>query len=117
MPNPFCYLQLQTKDHAEAQRFYKAMFDWTFSDIPKEGPPYIEVKPGQGVSAGIMGGSASAHWLAFVEVDDLAASTERAQELGATVAVPPTPVPGKGEYSIIIDPGGARLALWRSAMA
>jgi predicted enzyme related to lactoylglutathione lyase len=57
-------------------------------------------------------GSPSA-WLAYVLVDDIAAATEKARSLGATVMRDVTEVMGAGWLSIIVDPTGATLGLWK----
>jgi uncharacterized protein len=55
-------------------------------------------------------------WMAYVLVDDLAASTEKAKSLGATIVKGVTEVPGMGSFSVMIDPTGAALAMWQSKM-
>jgi predicted enzyme related to lactoylglutathione lyase len=52
-------------------------------------------------------------WLAYVEVADIAASTEKAKKLGAKVMKDVTDVMGMGKLSIIVDPTGAALGLWQ----
>jgi predicted enzyme related to lactoylglutathione lyase len=54
------------------------------------------------------------HWLAYVAVDDLAASTKRAKELGATMIMENIPVQDFGKFTIFKDPTGAVLAMWQS---
>jgi predicted enzyme related to lactoylglutathione lyase len=54
------------------------------------------------------------HWLAYVDVSDLASSTKKAKELGAKVLVDSMPVADMGKFSIITDPTGATLGLWQS---
>jgi predicted enzyme related to lactoylglutathione lyase len=53
-------------------------------------------------------------WLAYVLVDDIEAATSKVASLGGTVAKGVTEVPGMGWFSIIIDPTGAALGLWKS---
>lgn len=53
-------------------------------------------------------------WLAYVEVDDIKASTEKAKSLGAQIIRDVTEVMGMGWLSILIDPTGAALGLWQS---
>ena len=60
----------------------------------------------------LMPGAPSA-WLAYVEVDDIAAATKKAKSLGATIVKDVTEVPGAGWLSIIQDPTGAVLGLWK----
>jgi predicted enzyme related to lactoylglutathione lyase len=54
-------------------------------------------------------------WLAYVQVDDIGAATQKAKSLGATVVKDVTEVMGAGHFSIISDPTGAVLGLWKPA--
>jgi predicted enzyme related to lactoylglutathione lyase len=47
-------------------------------------------------------------------VDDINASTQKAKSLGATVIKDVTEVPGAGWFSIIQDPTGAVLGMWKA---
>jgi len=53
-------------------------------------------------------------WLSYVLVDDIEASTKKAKSLGATVMKDVTEVMGMGWLSIIVDPTGAVLGLWKA---
>ena len=78
------------------------------------------IKPGKGTGGGMLKqgvpGAPSA-WLAYVEVDDVGASTEKAKALGAKIMMDVTEVPGAGWMSVIVDPTGATLALWKPKKA
>jgi predicted enzyme related to lactoylglutathione lyase len=77
---------------------------------------YTMVQPGEGTGGGILKHpvpGAPSTWLAYVVVDDVKASTEKAQSLGAQVMKDVTEVPGMGWFSIILDPTGAALGLWK----
>jgi predicted enzyme related to lactoylglutathione lyase len=54
-------------------------------------------------------------WLAYVAVDDIGASTAKAKSLGAHVLVENKEIVGFGWLSIIVDPTGAMLGLWKAA--
>ena len=72
---------------------------------------------GEGTAGGIIKNpmpGAPSMWLAYVNVDDIAASTAKAKSLGATIVRDITEVPGMGWFSIIMDPTGAGLALWKA---
>jgi predicted enzyme related to lactoylglutathione lyase len=109
MPNPFVHVELNTTDVAKAKTFYGKLFDWQLEDLPMGPSTYTMIKVGQGTGGGIMKhpvpGAPSA-WLAYVEVGDIAAATQKAKSLGAKVM-------GMGWLSIIIDPTGAALGLWK----
>ena len=121
MPNPFVHVELATTDLAKAKEFYRQLFDWNIEDTPMEnGETYTLVQVGEneyGVGGGMMKApmpGIPSNWMAYVSVDDLSAATEKAKSLGATVIRDITPEPGVGSFSIISDPTGAVLGLWKS---
>ena len=56
-------------------------------------------------------------WVPYVLVGDVAASTEKAKSLGATVLADVTEIPDMGWFSMILDPTGAAFALWKPKMS
>ena len=46
-------------------------------------------------------------------IDDLAASTRQAKELGATMIMENIPVANYGKFTIFKDPTGAVIAMWQ----
>jgi predicted enzyme related to lactoylglutathione lyase len=119
MGNPFVHVELNTTDLAKAKAFYGKLFDWKLEDAPMAGgSTYTLIDVGGGTGGGMMKHpmpGAPSTWLAYVLVDDLAAATQKARSLGATIAKDVTEVPGVGWFSIIVDPTGAALALWKPA--
>ncbi len=114
MANPFVHVELLTSDVTKAKDFYQGLFDWQLEDIP--GMDYTLIKVGDGTGGGMMKNpveNAPSRWLAYVLVDNVAASTEKAKSLGATVCKEVTEIPGFGWFSVITDPTGATLALWQ----
>ena len=117
MPNAFVHVELSTTDVAKAKQFYGQLFDWKLEDVPMgEGMTYTMIGVGQGTAGGIMQqpvpGAPSA-WLAYVGVDDIRASTDKAKALGATVVQDVIEVMNYGSMSVLIDPTGAAIALWQ----
>jgi uncharacterized protein len=130
MPNPFVHVELNTSDIEKAKKFYGQLFDWTLEDVSmgSGGPPglqasegkYTMIQPGHGTGGGIVKQAvpgAPSSWLAYVEVSDVAASTQKAKSLGARIMLDVTEVPGAGWMSVIVDPTGAALGLWKSKSA
>ena len=118
MPNPFVHVELNTTDLAKAKSFYGKLFDWRLEDHEMGGGmTYTLIGVGDGTGGGMMThpvpGMPSA-WLAYVGVDDIKASTEKARSLGAQVIREVTEVPDMGWFSIISDPTGAVVAMWQS---
>ena len=119
MANPFVHVELNTTDPDKAKAFYGNLFAWTLEDMQMgPGMTYTMIQPGEGTGGGLMKqpvpGAPSA-WLAYVNVDDVKASTEKARSLGAQVVKDVTEVPDMGWFSIIVDPTGAPLGLWQNA--
>jgi uncharacterized protein len=117
MANPFVHVELATSDLDKAKSFYRSLFDWKLNDMDMGGGmSYTLVEVGEGTGGGMMKhpmpGAPSA-WLAYVNVDDIAAATAKAISLGATILRPVTEVPNAGSFSIIVDPTGAMLGLWQ----
>ncbi len=117
MANPFVHVELNTNDVAKAKTFYGKLFDWKMEDVPMEGGTYTLIGVGDGTGGGLMKHpmpGAPSMWLAYVLVDDLEASTKKAKALGATVMKDVTEVTDMGWLSIIVDPTGAHLGLWKA---
>lgn len=119
MPNPFVHVELHTGDIAKAKAFYTQLFDWTLEDVtdPAGGVPYTMINVGEGTGGGMMTNpvpGAPPHWQAYVGVDDIKASTEKARSLGATVRQDVMDIGEHGWISVITDPTGATFALWQA---
>ncbi len=117
MANPFVHVELNTTDPAKAKAFYGQLFDWKLDDMDMGGMTYTTINPGDGTGGGLMQHpvpGAPSSWLAYVIVDDVKVSTQKAASLGATVVKDVSEVPGMGWFSIITDPTGAMLGLWQS---
>jgi predicted enzyme related to lactoylglutathione lyase len=118
MANPFVHIELHTGDLAKAKAFYSGLFDWKLQDLPMPGggSTYTMINVGSGTGGGMMSNPAPgvpAHWLAYIGVDDVAAMTEKARSLGATIVQDAVEVGDYGWMSILTDPTGATFALWK----
>ncbi len=117
MANPFVHVELNTTDLDKAKAFYGKLFDWKMQDLPMPEGSYTMIDVGGGTGGGMMTqpmpGAPSA-WLPYVEVSDIEAATEKARSLGATVCKDVTQVMDMGWLSIITDPTGAMLGLWKT---
>ena len=117
MANPFVHVELSTTDLDKAKSFYQSLFDWQLKDEDMGGGmSYTMIEVGEGTGGGMMKqmvpGAPSA-WLAYVLVDDIEAATAKAKSLGATIMRDVMEVMDAGWLSIIIDPTGAYLGLWK----
>ncbi|MBL9076218.1 MAG: VOC family protein [Planctomycetes bacterium] len=119
VPGRICWNELLTGDDLAAQRFYSSLVGWR--DAPKDMGPFgtYRVQTQRGKQAcGIMKNpenGAPSSWLAYFLAPDLAASTQRAAQLGARVMMANQPIPGIGAFSLLADPAGAVFALFQPA--
>lgn len=117
MANPFVHVELNTTDVTKAKDFYGKLFDWKLEDVPMPAGAYTMIKVGEGTGGGMMQQmqpGAPSSWLAYVEVDDIKASTAKAKSLGADIMIDVTEVADMGWLSIFTDPTGAALGLWQT---
>lgn len=118
----FCWFELMVPDPEAVKPFYQDIAGWSppdSMDMGEMGTYWMFKRGGQQV-AGLMARPPHvpvSNWTPYVAVDDVDAATVRAEELGATVMVPPQDVPGTGRFSILQDPVGAVIALFTAEPA
>jgi predicted enzyme related to lactoylglutathione lyase len=117
----FCWDELATTDPEAATKFYTALFGYSVQEVPM-GPmgTYRILKRGDRQTAGITKipphVPQHSNWLTYVAVTDVDAATRKARELGAEVELEPQDIPGIGRFSIITDPTGAPIALFKGTI-
>jgi len=117
MANPFVHVELNTTDLEKAKGFYGKLFDWQLEDMQGPMGTYTIIKVGEGTGGGMMKHpmpGAPTLWIPYVLVTDVAAATQKAKSLGATVIKDKTEVQTMGWFSIITDPTGGTLGLWQT---
>ena len=111
MTNKVDYFEIGTAEPDKARTFYGGLFGWQIG--PQSEPAkYAAV---DGTSGGLWNTAdlGAETWAIFyVRVDDVAAAVEKAQELGATVAIPFTDN-GQIAFAHLVDPLGNRFGVWR----
>lgn len=100
--------EIAATDLQTVRRFYTSLFDW---QIPAENPGrYAVVDTGNGIGGFIFRAEPGIPTFVtfYVEVDDVDATLDKAERLGGTVYVPPTPSPIDGEatFAVFGDPEG-----------
>jgi predicted enzyme related to lactoylglutathione lyase len=111
MTNKVNYFEIGSPDPQRAKAFYETLFDWEIGE-PSVPARYSMVDQGRG---GLWDTSAigGATWAIFyVEVADVKAAIEQAEQLGATLVVPFTDN-GNIEFAHLVDPLGNRFGIWR----
>ena len=114
----FCWNELMTGDIEAAKTFYTALFGWETKEMAMgPGGTYTHFTSAGKDCGGMMktpDPNIPPHWLSYVTVDDVDASTSKAEGLGAKVCVKPTDIPDVGRFSVLTDPTGATIALYKS---
>ena len=117
LPGTFCWDELLTKDVDAAAKYYGSVFGWT----GKYGEGEMKYWHWQNAGKDIGGMMAvpmpkmPPHWLAYIAVSDVDASTNKVTELGGKVMMPAMEIEKVCKFSVVQDPGGATFALFRSA--
>ncbi len=113
----FCWNELMTGNVDGARDFYSKLFGWTYEekDMGPAGTYTLFMQGGQSVGGcmALPQEGIPPHWMSYVNVDDVDASTKKAEAIGAKVFVQPTDIPNVGRFSVIADPSGATLGLYK----
>lgn len=107
MASALCHFELMTADPAKCRSFYGELFRWQFDDASM--PGYTLIHPGVEPSGGLFEKPAAAPgpcMNVYFHVEDMDAALAKAAQLGGTVLVPKTDVPGVGHFAMITDPEG-----------
>lgn len=115
MTQPVIHFEITASNRERAVEFYSQLFDWKTSMAP--GFDYSLVEPAGNNSIGGGIGSAQSGQKPFVTfyvgVDDLQATLDKAESLGAKTILPPTPIPGIGACALFADPDGIVIGLFK----
>ena len=118
----FLWHELMTSDPAAARAFYNSVMGWAVEPSPVPGMDYWMFKAGLTAVAGLMkvpddakAAGARPMWVGYVGVDDVDQATTKAKSLGGNVYREPHDIPNVGRFSIIGDPDGTMIALFRFA--
>ena len=110
MPNRLVHLELHTADRSRALAFYAQLFGWR-PELVRSGA-YTALELGS-IGGGVVEcGAERSLWLPYVAVDDVAGTTERARDFGASVLLEPREGPA-GWRSVVSEPAGAEVAFWQ----
>jgi uncharacterized protein len=114
----FSWYELLTTDMEGARTFYADVVGWGTQDASTPGNAYTFFRIGQTPVSGMMylpdqvkrrGGSQC--WIGYVAVDDVDASFAQLRQLGGSVYLPPTDVPGVSRVAVVTDVQRTTIAL------
>ena len=106
--------QLTTTNARDAFEFYSSLVGWESKG--EAAPGYHIFGRGDEALGGITepqeGDSGPPQWMPYITVNDLDATLEKAESLGAAIILPPMPLPeDSGRIAIIMDPQGIATGL------
>src|SRR6185369_11914160 len=109
-----------TSDVPGAIRFYQDVIGWGTQKWEGGAAPYTMWTAGGSPLGGVMaprdaGKARAPHWTAYVAADDVDALTKRAESLGGEICTPPADIPTVGRFSVIADPQGATISLFKGS--
>lgn len=116
----FCWNELATSNVKAAKDFYGKVLGWEFVDHTMDDMTYTMIKKADKEFGGIwqipteQKDQIPPHWMAYVLVENVEHTLEKAKNSGATVIRPVTAAGDMGLFAIIQDPTGARLAFWQA---
>jgi uncharacterized protein len=102
------YIEFFADDLERIKLFYRAVFDWRFTDY---GPDYTSFEDGRLAGGFVRGPSKGAGTLVVVFVDDLADAERRVREAGGRIVRDTFSFPGGSRFHFT-DPAGNELAAW-----
>ena len=116
------WYELMTTDIKSALEFYQSVIGWNLESAPVgDSQNYNVWKVGDREIGGVMEmpielkrSGAPAHWLGYVAVDDVPEASRRAEQAGGRVIVPPSDIANVGAFSVVGDPQGAAIALFKA---
>lgn len=118
------WIDFGSNDFAASKAFYEQLFGWQFEDSGEAMGHYnmITTKDGAMVGGGMdttgmtcpEGNPIPSSWDVYLAVDDVDARTKLAAEKGAHVIVEPGDAGAAGRFSMVLDPTGATIGMWKS---
>jgi hypothetical protein len=116
--SPFVWHELMVPNPSSAPSFYKSITGWSTQPFQSDYTLWVNGESPIGGLAELpkelMSNGVPPHWLHYVGVEDVDATTRRAEELGGHVNVPPTDIPDAGRFAVLADPQGAVFAIYKS---
>jgi uncharacterized protein len=116
----FVWYELTTSDLDAAQAFYSKVIGWNIVDAGMPAYRYGIVSAGTIAVGGMMAINDEMKargvppcWTGYVGVMDVDAKTAQFKAAGGAIHLPPADIPGVGRFSLVSDPFGAVLILFK----
>ncbi|KTC65898.1 glycoxylase (plasmid) [Legionella adelaidensis] len=119
MPKPgeFAWNRLMARDINEAKAFYGSLFGWETIETNIEGEPFYIFKKEKTLIAGLrrlsdVPGATIPHWMSYITVNDIHATIQKAERLGAKLTTRVLTISNLGRVAVLLDPGGAYIGFF-----
>ena len=107
------HLELHTGNLPEACAFHAQLCGWRPERIRCPAGSYLALELGGELGGGMVEcATARPLWLPYIEVEDVAAATDRARVFGASVLLEPREGPA-GWRSVVATPEAGEIAFWQ----
>ena len=108
MPNPVVHWEITARDAKKMEEFYANLFGWHVESDNPMNYGFVDTHTDTGINGGIPQAQEGdqPRVILYVEVDDLQAYLDRAEELGGRTLMPPTEIPGIVTIAMFADPEG-----------
>lgn len=115
MAQPVIHFEISASNREKSVDFYSKLFDWKTSAAPGFDYSLVEPAGNNSIGGGIGAtqGGQKPFVTFYVGVDDLQATLDKAESLGAKTILPPTPIPGIGACALFADPDGIVIGLFK----
>ncbi len=112
MGSPVVWFEVAGRDLDTMTQFYGTLFGWKVDADNLQRYGMVDTGGSGGIPGGVFAPGGDVEYVSFyVEVEDVARSLERAEELGAKVLQPPTPLDSGIPIAMFADPDGQRIGL------
>jgi predicted enzyme related to lactoylglutathione lyase len=117
MPHRVILFEVVGKDGAALRSFYRELFGWRINEVPAPMDYGMVASEDAGIEGGIGAtpNGGPGHTTFYVESSDPETTLTRAEELGASMLLAPTGLPGGGVIALLADPEGHPVGLYKPA--
>lgn len=112
--HPIVHIEIPADDQAKSAEFYSNLFGWKTQHAAELNYTMFDGAPGPGGgfpvidNQNVRRGSVLIH----VATDDIESSLKKAIDLGGSVVVPKSEIPGVGWFAVFADPSGTSIGLY-----
>src|SRR5262249_33119377 len=107
MGAPVVHFEIMGGSGNELERFYAELFGWKIDSNNPMKYGVVETGGSGGINGGVVpSNDANKRVSVYVRVDDLQASLDHAERLGARIILPPSDVPGGPKVAMFAYPAG-----------